>query len=146
MVSTKRFIFSSCLTLQQVQTGNKVLASLSGLLDYRFTAITVCLCLSVLRTATSFKHFERCLDWNAWNKNMSTLSVSIQFNRCIPDTHWTMMLLSQKVSFSRHFKPKVLQLNCFSDSISCPGATHDLAQEHFFPLFSLWSLFSPSFN
>lgn len=82
--------------------GDRVSALLPGLLDDRFTAVTVCLRLSVLRTVASFKLFERCLDLNAWNKNMSTLSVSIQFNRYVPDSQWAMMLLSQDLSFGRH--------------------------------------------
>lgn len=83
--------------------------------------------------AASFKLFERCLDLNAWNKNMSTLSVSVQFNRCVLDSQWTMMLLSQDVSFRRHFKPEVLQLDSCSDNSSCPGTTHNFFYA-FYPL------------
>lgn len=56
---TKRFVFSSCFALLQVQIRDRVPASLSCLLD-RFTAVTVCLCLSVLKMAASYTLFERC--------------------------------------------------------------------------------------
>lgn len=109
----KRNLYQTALL--QVQIRDRVSASLSCLLD-RFTAVTVCLCQSVLKMAASFKLFERFLDLNAWNKYLSTLSVSVRFNRHSPDTHWTMILLSQDVSFSRHFKLKDLQLDCCNDS------------------------------